>query len=58
MGERDRFVSALRLIPTQMICFELEADWLECWTRDRKAVSSNAGRSDGRTFFSRVNFVC
>ena len=27
-------------------------------TRDRKAASSNPGRSGGRIFFSRVNFVC
>ena len=27
-------------------------------TRDRKVASSNPGRSGGRNFFSRVNFVC
>ena len=27
-------------------------------TRDRKAASSNPGRSGGRIFFSRINFVC
>ena len=27
-------------------------------TRDRKVSSSNPGRSGGRIFFSRVNFVC
>ena len=27
-------------------------------TRDRKVASSNPGRSGGRIFFSRVNFVC
>ena len=32
--------------------------WLESRTRDRKVVSSNPGRSGGRIFFSRVNFVC
>ena len=31
---------------------------LERRTRDRKVASSNPGRSDGRIFFSRVNFVC
>ena len=31
---------------------------LECRTRDRKVASSNPGRSGGRIFFSRVNFVC
>ena len=34
------------------------ACWLECRTRDRKVASSNPGRSGGRIFFSRVNFVC
>ena len=28
------------------------------WTYDRKVGSSNPGRSSGRIFFSRVNFVC
>ena len=28
------------------------------WTRDRKAASSNSGRSGGRIFFCKVNFVC
>ena len=27
-------------------------------TRDRKVASSNPGKSGGRIFFSRVNFVC
>ena len=34
------------------------ACWLERWTRDRKVASSNPGRSGGRIFFSRVNFMC
>ena len=34
------------------------ACWLERRTRDRKVASSNLGRSGGRIFFSRVNFVC
>ena len=34
------------------------ACWLERRTRDRKVTSSNPGRSSGRIFFSRVNFVC
>ena len=34
------------------------ACWLERRTRDRKVASSNSGRSGGRIFFSRVNFVC
>ena len=34
------------------------ARWLERRTRDRKVVSLNPGRSGGRIFFSRVNFVC
>ena len=34
------------------------ACWLECRTRDRKVASSNPGRSGGRIFFSRVNFMC
>ena len=32
--------------------------WLERRTRGRKVASSNPGRSGGRIFFSRVNFVC
>ena len=34
------------------------ARWLERWTVDRKVASSSPGRSGGRIFFSRVNFVC
>ena len=34
------------------------ASWLERRTRDRKVASSNPGRSGGRIFFFRVNFVC
>ena len=34
------------------------ACWLERRTFDQKIASSNPGRSDGRMFFSRVNFVC
>ena len=34
------------------------ACWLQRRTRDRKVASSNPGRSRGRIFFSRVNFVC
>ena len=34
------------------------ACWLERRTRDRKAASSNPGRSGGGIGFSRVNFVC
>ena len=34
------------------------ACWLECWTCDRKVVRLNPGRSGGRIFSSRVNFVC
>ena len=34
------------------------ARWLERRTRDRKAASSNPGRSGGRIFFYRVNLVC
>ena len=33
------------------------ACWLERRTSDRKVASSNPGRSGGRIFFSRVNFV-
>ena len=32
--------------------------WSERCTCDRKAAMSNPGRSGGRIFFSRVNFVC
>ena len=32
--------------------------WGEHRTRDRKVASSNPGRSGGRIFFSRVDFVC
>ena len=34
------------------------ACWLERQTHDQKVASSNPGRSGGRIFFSRVNFVC
>ena len=34
------------------------ACWVEGWTRDRMVASSNLGRSGGKMFFSRVNFVC
>ena len=34
------------------------ACWLKRRTRDRKVSSSKPGRSGGRIFFSRVNFVC
>ena len=34
------------------------ACWLEPWTRDRKVQNSNPGRSGGRIFVSKVNFVC
>ena len=32
--------------------------WLEHWTCDQKVASSDPGRSGGRIFFSRANFVC
>ena len=32
--------------------------WLECWTRDWKVAGLNPCRSDGRIFFSRVDFLC
>ena len=34
------------------------AQWLERLTRDRKVPSSSPGRSGGRIFFSRANFLC
>ena len=34
------------------------ACWLERRTRDQKIANSNPGRSGGRNFFLRVNFVC
>ena len=41
---------------------EKEGPGIACWyerrTRDRKVASSNSGRSGGRIFFSRDNFVC
>ena len=42
------------------VCFLGSRDSLlvECWTRDQKIVSLNPGRSSGRIFFSRVNFLC
>ena len=36
----------------------LDSLLVECLTCDWKVASSNPGRSIGRTFFSRVNFVC
>ena len=32
--------------------------WLERWTRDQKVEGSSPGRSGGRIFISRVNFLC
>ena len=34
------------------------AQLLECWTCDWKVAGSNPCRSGGRTFFSRVDFLC
>ena len=34
------------------------AQWLECWTRDRKVPGSSPRMSGRRIFFSRVNFLC
>ena len=34
------------------------AQWLEHRTHDRKVPGSSPGRSGGRSFFSRVNFLC
>ena len=34
------------------------AQWLERRTHDRKVPGSSPGRSGGRIFFSRVNFLC
>ena len=34
------------------------AQWLECQIRDRKVPGSSPGRSGGKKFFSRVNFLC
>ena len=34
------------------------AQWLECWTRDRKVAGSNTCWSGGRIFFSRIIFMC
>ena len=34
------------------------ARWLERQTRDPKVSCSNPGRSGGRIFFSRINYVC
>ena len=35
-----------------------DSSLVECRTRDRKVASSSPGRSGGRNFFSRVNFLC
>ena len=32
--------------------------WLECLTHDQKVLCLNPGTSGGRSFFSRVNFLC
>ena len=34
------------------------AQWSERRTRDRKVAGSSSGRTGGRIFFSRVNFLC
>ena len=42
-------------------CLNTISDFIACWlerrNRDRKVASSNPGRSGGRIFFSRVDFV-
>ena len=38
--------------------FAETAQWLERQTRDRKVAGSSPGRSGGRIYFSRVNFLC
>ena len=50
---------SLLLLPQfSLVWWAGTACWLERRTRDRKVASSNPGRSGGRIFFSRVNFVC
>ena len=34
------------------------SQWLKRGTRDRKVAGSSPGRSGGRIFFSKVNFLC
>ena len=34
------------------------APWLDRWTHGRMVVGLTPGRSGGRIFFSRVNFLC
>ena len=54
------FFVRLTLFPPFILFFRGAgiACWLERRTRDRKVAGSNPGRSGGRIFFSRVNFVC
>ena len=53
-------VNSVRITHSKILLYYFEsgiACWLERRTRDRKVASSNPGRSSGRIFFSRVNFV-
>ena len=53
-------VSSVRITHSKNLLYFFQsglAFWLERRTRDRKVASSNPGRSSGRIFFSRVNFL-
>ena len=60
-----RFQNWIIILLYNCICRGTESivgAWIACWlerrTRDRKVASSNPGRSGGRIFYFRVNFVC
>ena len=60
-GEEGILSEDIPLMEFIYLVFTREAGtacWLERRTRDRKVASSNSGRSGGRIFFSRANFVC
>ena len=57
-GIRCFLLLLLRFIPLHFFPNPWIACWLERRARHRKVASSNPGRSGGRIFLSRVNFVC
>ena len=57
LTEKFAFIFCVCLHFAQSLCVARIASWLERRTCDRKVASSSPGRSGGRIFFTRVNFV-
>ena len=51
-------VQLLSLVFKNYVSMNRDGLLVECQTHDWKFASSNPGRSGGRIFFSRVNFLC